>query len=101
MYIHKNHEWVNPSCFDVPVDGIDSPWQELTMRSACVSPAAQAAWSLLAAYGAAPPKLRQEQLPKVVPQTCQVRIFWDFLDVWRISKDFKARFCGIGRKERE
>ncbi|CAL1134356.1 unnamed protein product [Cladocopium goreaui] len=42
------------------------------MRSACVSPAAQAAWSLLAAYGAAPPKLRQEQLPKVVPQTCQV-----------------------------
>ena len=45
------------------------------MRSTCASPAAQAAWSLLAAYGAAPPKLRQEQLPKAVPQTCKVR-FW-------------------------
>ena len=32
----------------------------------------QAALSLLAAYGAAPPKLRQDQLPKAVPQTCQV-----------------------------
>ena len=54
------------------------------MRSACVSPAAQAAWSLLAAYGAAPPKLRQEQLPKVVPQTCQVRmISWD---LWRLGR---------------
>lgn len=60
------------------------------MRSTCVSPAAQAAWSLLAAYGAAPPKLRQEQLPKVVPQTCQVRIFfgifWIFGEFLKISK---------------
>jgi len=46
--------------------------EELTMRSSNASPQVQAALSLLAAYGAAPPKLRQDQLPKAVPQTCQV-----------------------------
>ena len=48
--------------------------EELAMQNPGASPQAQAALSLLSAYRAAPPKLRQDQLPKAVPQTCQAWI---------------------------